>query len=191
MTIGFGASLIDAESGRPRNQFCLARPDGTSEAPYAKLHPFNLAGEDATLEPGARIRIDTVGALTFGASICYDLRFPELCAAMTPSLDAAIVIAIWPAARVAQWQTLLLALAIETQIFVLEANRIGVDDNRYGYETSTQAVALDGTMPTPAIAGGEISVYDIDPTEAARHRGAFPTVSDKRCALYREFGGAD
>ena len=189
VTIVFGACLSEAESARPRNQFCLARPDGTSEAIYAKLHPFNLAGEDATLEPGERIRIDTVGALTFGASICYDL--PELDAAMTPSRNAARVIANCPPARVAHWRTLLLARAIEDQFYMLGVSRIGVDGNGLGYEPSTLAVAPDGTVLTPAIAGGEISVYDIDPTETARHLGAFPTVSDKRCALYREFGSAD
>ncbi len=190
LTIVFGACLINAASGRPRNQFCLARPDGTSEAIYAKIHPFSFAGEDAALEPGERIRIDTVGALKFGASICYDLRFPELYAAIAPSCNAAIVIANWPAARVAHWRTLLVARAIENQFYMLGVNRIGVDGSGLGYEGSTLAVAPDGTIVTPSIAGEEISIYDIDPTEAVRQRGAFPTVRDKRYALYRGFGGA-
>ena len=64
LDIVFGACLLDPATGRPRNQFCVARPDGTSRAMYAKIHPFSFAGENKVLEVGGRLGIVSMGALT-------------------------------------------------------------------------------------------------------------------------------
>lgn len=190
LAIVFGACLLDPATGRPRNQFCLAHPEVNSQAIYAKVHPFSYAGEEKLLEAGGRLGMANVGALRLGASICYDLRFPELYAAMAPTCNAAIAIANWPTRRVAHWRTLLVARAIENQFFMLGVNRIGVDGNGLAYEKSTLAVAPDGSILKPVMAGEELDIYDIDPQQAARYRAEFPTVRDKRYTLYREFFGA-
>ncbi|MDO8463831.1 MAG: nitrilase-related carbon-nitrogen hydrolase [Gallionella sp.] len=189
LSIVFGACLLNPASERPRNQFCLARPDGTSRAIYAKMHPFSFAGEHNVLDAGNRLGSASVGTLKLGASICYDLRFPELYAAMAPSCNAAIVIANWPSKRVAHWRTLLAARAIENQFYMLGVNRTGVDGNGLIYEKSTLALAPDGNILKPVLAGQELDIYDFDPAETARYRDEFPTLRDKRYSLYREFTG--
>lgn len=97
----------------------------------------------------------------------------------------------WPATRVAHWRALLVARAIKNQFYMLGVNPTGVDGSGLGYEPSTLAVAPDGMVLNPAIAGKEISIYDLDPSEAVRQRAAFPIVRDKRYALYSEFRGVD
>lgn len=190
LTIIFGACLLDPETRRPRNQLCVARPDGGCETVYAKIHPFSFAGEDQIFQAGARLGSISVGSLRFGASICYDLRFPELYSAMSSDCNGAIAIANWPARRVTHWRTLLVARAIENQFFMLGVNRTGTDGNQLAYAKSTMAVAPDGSQLDPIVRGEELDIYDIDPLEAARYRAEFPTVRDKRYALYREFLGA-
>lgn len=190
LTIVFGACLLDPTTGRARNQFCLARPDVNSQAIYAKVHPFSYAGEDRTLEAGGRLGMADVGALKLGASICYDLRFPELYAAMALTCNVAIAIANWPTRRVAHWRALLVARAIENQFYMLGVNRVGVDGNGLAYEKSTLAVSPDGIILKPVMAGEELDIYEIDPQQADRYRAEFPTVRDKRYTLYREFFGA-
>lgn len=185
-TIAFGACLINPATGRPRNQFCLAYPDGTSRAIYAKVHPFSFASEDEALEAGGAISTASAGKLKFGASICYDLRFPELYSAMVPDCNAAIAIANWPVKRVAHWRALLVARAIENQFYMLGVNRIGSDGNGLSYEKSSCVVAPDGTLLEPILAGEELDIYDLDPEAADRYRAEFPTVRDKRYSLYRE-----
>jgi predicted amidohydrolase len=189
LAIVFGACLFDPVTHRPRNQLCLAHADGTSQAIYAKIHPFSFAGEDKVLEAGGRLGTFSVGALRLGASICYDLRFPEMYAAMAPVCSAAIAIANWPARRIAHWRSLLVARAIENQFFMLGVNRIGIDGNQLAYEKSTMAVAPDGVLIEPLVAGEEMDIYDIDPEEAARYRAEFPTMRDKRYTLYRDLLG--
>lgn len=184
--IVFGACLINPATGRPRNQFCLASPDGASRAIYAKMHPFSFAGEDKVLEAGESVGTASTGKLRFGASICYDLRFPELYSAMASACNAAIAIANWPAKRVAHWRALLVARAIENQLYMLGVNRIGSDGNRLTYEKSSCVVAPDGTLLEPVLAGEELDIYDLDPDTADRYRTEFPTVRDKRYSLYNE-----
>jgi predicted amidohydrolase len=189
VTIVFGACLIDLETGNPRNQFCLALPDGSSAAIYAKIHPFSFAGEDKVLELGSENVVVSVGALRFGASICYDLRFPEMYSAMSASCNSAIVIANWPAKRIAHWKTLLTARAIENQFYAFGVNRIGTDGNGLIYEKSTLAISPEGYLLTPIFSGDELDIFNIDIDSVARYREEFPTVRDKRYPLYLKFFG--
>ena len=189
LTIIYGVCLFNPTTGVPRNQLCLARPDGNSHAVYTKIHPFSFAGENQVLEAGNQLGIASVGSLKIGASICYDLRFPEIYAAMAPICNVAIVIANWPSRRVAHWRALLVARAIENQFYTLGVNRIGEDANGLAYEKSTLAVAPDGTVLTPVLTGEELDIFDVDAEEVIRYRSEFPTVRDKRYPLYCDFLG--
>jgi omega-amidase len=189
LSIIFGACLIEENESLPRNKFCIALPDGTSRAIYSKIHPFSYAGEDKLLQAGSRVASAKIGLLEFGASICYDLRFPELYSAIAPNCNAAIAIANWPLKRVAHWRALLVARAIENQFYMFGVNRIGLDDNGLLYEKSTLVVSPDGLVHKPLKEGMEIDFYDIDIEDTARYRADFPTVRDKRYMLYRNFFG--
>ena len=125
--------------------------------------------------------------LRIGCAICYDLRFPELYAAMAQDCDAIITIANWPQRRIAHWRTLLVARAIENQLFSFGVNRIGSDGNGLSYEKSSMAVSPEGTVLSPVVERGEMDIYEINPDEARSYRDNFPTVRDKRLELYRTF----
>lgn len=190
VAIIFGACLVEGASGRARNQLCLAVPGAGARAAYAKVHPFSYAGEDAVLQAGDRLAVLDIGPLQLGASICYDLRFPELYAVLAPASNAAVSIANWPRGRAAHWRALLVARAIENQFHMFGVNRIGTDGNGLAYEKGSLAVAPNGEVLAPVVAGEELDVYDVDPTAAAAYRAAFPTLRDKRYDLYRELAGA-
>ena len=189
ISIVFGACLFDPDTGRSRNHLCLARPGSAAEALFAKVHPFSFVRENEMLDAGDRPGTAEVGGFKLGAAVCYDLRFPELFSAMAPTCDAAVVIANWPARRVAHWRTLLIARAIENQFFAIGVNRIGMDGNGLVYEKSSMVVTPDGAVLKPEVAGEEMDIFDIDPEEVARYRAVFPTVRDKRYALYRDLFG--
>lgn len=184
----FGASLQTQDS-RPSNSLCVAYHDGRVEAAYAKMHPFTFAGEDAVFQAGQALSIIQVAGLRLGCGICYDLRFPEPFSAMAPDCDALVVIANWPARRVAHWHALLVARAIENQCYVLGVNRIGQDGNGLQYEKSTLLVAPDGSLTQPLGGDDELDVFDLDPEAVVRNRAEFPTVRDKRFSLYKRFWG--
>jgi omega-amidase len=183
----FGASLVEPGSGNPLNTLCLARAGGGVEAVYAKIHPFSFAGEDLALQAGARLGAVTLGELELGCSICYDLRFPEMYSAMARSCNAVVNIANWPIKRVGHWRALLVARAIENQYFVFGVNRTGADGNGLQYEKSSMVVSPEGNVLAALHSEQELDVYDVDLGVVSAYRKAFPTVSDKRYALYKEF----
>lgn len=182
----FGACLLDSESGNPQNTLCLASREGEVNILYAKTHPFSFAGENVVLQAGNALGLASVADLRLGCSICYDLRFPELFSVMAQQCNAVVNIANWPVRRVAHWRALLVARAIENQLFIFGVNRIGTDGNGLQYEESSMAIAPDGTVLKPVFTDTEIAIYDIDQTEAERYREAFPTVRDKRYELYQK-----
>jgi len=187
VSVIFGACLIDQQTSNPRNVLCLAQQDGTVQSLYAKIHPFNFVGEDKVYDAGNSLEIVNVGALRLGCSICYDLRFPELYSIMSKSCNAVVNIANWPASRLEHWKSLLVARAIENQLFVIGVNRTGLDGNGLQYKKSSMVVSPDGKVLEPLYSEGEFDIYEVDPVEVTDYREAFPVVSDKRYELYAGF----
>lgn len=76
-----------------------------------------------------------------GLIICYDLRFPEIIRSL--ALDGAQVLHIvaeWPEARANHWKILQTARAIENQMYVVSANRVGEYD---GVAFAGASMAID------------------------------------------------
>jgi predicted amidohydrolase len=61
-----------------------------------------------------------------GGMVCYDLRFPNVSRKLAQDgAEILICASQWPALRVDHWKALLLARAIENQIFVIGCNGVG------------------------------------------------------------------
>lgn len=102
--------------------------DGSIAGVYRKIHLFSQTSEDRYFRPGHEAVIAKTSLGVIGLMICYDLRFPELCRCLTlRGANMVVVMAQWPAVRMAHWDALLKARAIENQLFVLGANRCGQD----------------------------------------------------------------
>jgi omega-amidase len=102
--------------------------DGSIAGVYQKIHLFSQTGEDRYFRRGHEAVVAKTSLGAIGLMICYDLRFPELCRCLTlQGANMVVVMAQWPAARMAHWDALLKARAIENQLFVLGANRCGQD----------------------------------------------------------------
>ena len=64
--------------------------------------------------------------------ICYDLRFP-VWARNIENSDVLVYVANWPKPRIAAWDTLLKARAIENMVYCIGVNRIGTDETGHEY----------------------------------------------------------
>jgi len=185
INVVFGACLKAPGSARPQNVACLADPDGRTKILYAKTHPFTYAGEDKAFEAGSQLAYLDIGALRIGLSICYDLRFPMLYAAMAPHCHGVICIANWPKARIHHWQTLLAARAVENQMYLLGVNRIGIDGGGLEYEKSSCVADPEGRWNPPVWSSPSIDVHDISPEKVRMVRESFPVLPDRRIAWYQ------
>jgi predicted amidohydrolase len=124
-------SLVYPEAGGYYNRMVFMYPDG-KYAFYDKRHTFTLAGEDKVYHRGKVRKTVAYGGFSFSLQICYDLRFP-VWARNTDDYDVLLYVANWPDTRVAAWDTLLRARAIENMSYVVGVNRVGSDPNGLTY----------------------------------------------------------
>ena len=99
---------------------------------YDKRHCFTLAGEHKNFTAGEKRLIVNYKGWRICPLICYDLRFP-VWARNTEDYDILLYVANWPEKRIAAWDALLKARAIENMSYCIGVNRIGHDDNGHKY----------------------------------------------------------
>lgn len=147
---------------------------------YCKNYPFSLAGEKQVYATGDKQAIFQLGDFSVTTFICYDLRFPEVFRKAAKKVDLIIVIASWPSTRQHHWELLLQARAIENQCFVIGVNRIGSDANQLDYAGGSLVCDPMGEVLTR---GGDDLEYieaNIDLTQSASVRAAFPFLDDMK-----------
>ncbi|MNZ93579.1 2-oxoglutaramate amidase [compost metagenome] len=157
---------------------------GLEVASYSKIHLFRLMEEEKYLAPGEEIVSFELDAVKAGASICYDIRFPEL--ARSLSLQGAKVLFVsaeWPHPRLHHWRTLLMARAIENQMYVVACNRTGIsgNDSFFGH-----SMIIDpwGEIIAEGGEDEEIITGTIDLSLVDEVRSRIPVFDDRRPHLY-------
>lgn len=111
------------------NRLYFVKPNGEYEF-YDKHHLFTYGDEHRRYTRGdSRVVVEFRG-VRFLLQVCYDLRFPIYSRNNEKiPYDMAIYVAAWPAPRLAAWNTLLHARAIENQCYVGGVNRVGDEEN--------------------------------------------------------------
>ncbi|MGQ0613224.1 MAG: nitrilase-related carbon-nitrogen hydrolase [Planctomycetaceae bacterium] len=164
----------------PANTAGMAAPDGTILARYSKLHPFRVAGEHEHYVRGDEMPVIPVRGFQIAMLICYDLRFPEAFRdAALRGADLFLVLANWPAERIAHWSTLLRARAIENQAYVVGVNRVGKDP---AHSYPGLSLAVD---PLGEVLREGAGTVELDPLKPTRLRNKFPALKDVRTDRYR------
>jgi predicted amidohydrolase len=176
------------------NTSLLLSADGSVEATYRKVHRFGFGdGEPKILEAGEEIVTapllahDGVEIARLGLATCYDLRFPELFRQLLDAGgDVFIVPAAWPAARIAHWQLLGRARALENQSFLIQCNTAGTHSGT-AMGGRSQVVSPEGVVLAEAGADEEVLSVRLDLRDIQVYRRSFPVLSDRRLAT----GGSD
>lgn len=117
----------DAINKKYYNRFVWAFPDGHCKW-YNKRHLFRMGAEHLHYEPGNKRVIINYAGWRICPLVCYDLRFPAWSRNhQLPLFDLLIYVASWPQVRSFAWEQLLIARAIETQVYTVGVNRVGLD----------------------------------------------------------------
>ncbi|MEZ8142642.1 amidohydrolase [Enterovibrio norvegicus FF-33] len=124
---------------------------GNLRASYEKLHMFDVDiadnhrsyRESDTFRAGENLALVDTPFGMLGLSICYDIRFPQLYAALRQRGADIIVVpaAFTKVTGAAHWEVLLRARAIETQCWVLAAAQCG--EHQGGRETYGHSMIID------------------------------------------------
>ena len=178
-------SMDVEEDGKRYNRFYFVTP--TDVYTYDKRHLFSYAGEDKNFTAGKERTIVEWRGVKFLLQVCYDLRFPcfsrnknlsHFTSHISPSYDAIIYVANWPASRRRVWDVLLQARAIENQCFVIGVNRVGDDPNCH-YDGGSAIIDAKGKIIAQVpdnTAATATAVLDMESLNAFREK--FPVLQD-------------
>ena len=186
-----GSLAVDAgrEDGKFANRSFVVDGRGTIVARYDKMHLFDVdlpTGESwressAYIWGEQAVVADTpVGKL--GLSICYDLRFPALYAALS---DAGATVLAIPAAFTvptgkAHWHVLMRARAIENAAFVVAAAQTGHHaDGRETYGHSLVVGPWGDVLLDMGIVPG-VGFCEIDTAQGEDVRARIPVIAHRR-----------
>jgi predicted amidohydrolase len=180
-----GSMLALDENNRPANTSILFDPHGQPAGTYRKIHLFGVMDEDQYLAAGNElITVETPWGQS-GLAICHDLRFTEMFRSYALNgVNIVYLPAEWPHPRLAHWQTLLRARAIENQMYMVGVNAVGSD----GTYTFFGHSAIIDPWGNAVIEGGESEVLltaTIETDQVAEVRQKIPVFNDRRPELYQ------
>ena len=165
----------------------LINDKGELVAFYDKAHLFSLVGEERHMAPGkARTLVETPWGL-MGLAVCYDLRFPELFRRYV--VDGAELIFLpsaFPEPRLAHWNTLIRARAIENQVFMVACNQVG-SKRLEKHTTFFGASCIIDPWGETIVEGGseeQLLTAEINLAKAKEIRGYMRVLEDRRPELY-------
>ena len=127
-------SFAERRGDRIFNTSLVFDRTGAQIARYSKLHLFDAKlpdgleyKESATITPGSDIATCEIEGWTVGLAICYDIRFPQLFAALA---DRGAHLLVLPAAftvptGIAHWEPMLRVRAVETGCYVAGCGQWG------------------------------------------------------------------
>jgi len=181
-----GGVAISNRDGRGRNEALVVDPQGRDILRYCKLHPFSLGGEDKHFAPGEETCSFGWGPFNVAPFICYDMRFPEIFRHQTRlGAQVLVVIANWPVARDAHWQTLLRARAIENQAYVIGVNRVG-NDPQLAYAGHSMIIDPRGETLSMAGEAPQIIQSQLQIESLLAYRRQFPALRDMRAEYFAQ-----
>ena len=132
LAISIIAGVSDRDGGCIYNSQAFVDATGKIVSKYRKTHLVTAAplDERPCFTAGDAFVSCKIDKFNLALSICYDLRFPEMCRTLAVEHSANVFInsSAWPFPRVEHLRILALARAIENQSYLILANRVGTDD---------------------------------------------------------------
>jgi omega-amidase len=168
---------IAADAPQYFNRFIWAEPNGTIFT-YDKHHLFSLVEENKHFVAGNQPIIIEFKGWKIQPFICYDLRFPVWCRNFAEA-DLQIYVANWPVKRIAHWNALLKARAIENQCYTVGVNRIGNDNNDVYHSGDSGIYSFSGDAFFTVKDVFEVHTEELSLQDLKTHRKYYPFLADR------------
>jgi len=171
-------SLIASENEKIYNRAFFVFPTGEIQT-ADKRHLFSMGGEQNHFSAGDKRLIVNYCGFNILVLVCYDVRFPVWARNVNNEYDLLIYVANFPERRIADWDILLQARAIENQAYVCGVNRVGVDGMGIKYNGHS---ALFDFKANPLLTFPEnttsIQTFDLQQEPLQRYRQKFAVWRD-------------
>ncbi len=193
LLIGSLAVKTHDADGRFANRSFMIGPQGQIVTRYDKIHMFDVQVTEAesfreskNYRPGDRAVIAETEFGKVGLTVCYDVRFPHLYAALAQAGARILTVpaAFSPVTGAAHWESLLRARAIENGAWVLAPAQTGEHPTtrgrtRYTYGHS-MVVAPWGEVVIDAGTDPGIHIFDLDDSSVSEARRRVPSLTHLR-----------
>ncbi|MEP7015802.1 MAG: nitrilase-related carbon-nitrogen hydrolase [Verrucomicrobiota bacterium] len=188
LSLGIVCGVSDRDSKSIYNAQVVVDAKGRIVARYRKTHLVTAGplDERTCFAAGDGFVSCAIGKFRVGLTICYDLRFPEVCRTLAVEQGANIFVnsSAWPFPRLEHLRILALARAIENQSYLVLANRVGTDDGVTFCGTSAiidpyGVIVAAASADREELIQAEISIEVID---SVRQR--MPAFAHRRPDLY-------
>lgn len=162
----------------------LVDDSGEPQGFYDKAHLLAKSGESTAFTAGDTPFFFDLGGFSCSVVTCYDIRFPEytrslaICGAEVVFVDAA-----WPMAYGEAWRTIVKALAMHNQLYVVACNACGGEGDMASCGDSL-IVSPWGDVLACAQQGESAIRAELSTGEIHKCRGVFPFLKDRRSELY-------
>ena len=187
-----GIKTHDAD-GRFANRSFMINPQGQIVARYDKIHMFDVQvsetetfRESKNYRPGENAVIADTDFGKVGMTICYDIRFPHLYAALAQAGAQILTVpaAFSPVTGAAHWESLLRARAIETGCWVLAPAQTGAHPKTRGKTRYTHGhsivVAPWGEVVIDAGTDPGIHFFELHDSSVSEARRRVPSLTHVR-----------
>ena len=165
-----------AYRGKFYNRLYFVMPDGTFEW-YDKRHLFGYGGEGNEYLEGRRRLVVEYRGVRIMPLVCYDLRFP-VWSRNRGDYDMLLYVANWPSGRIAAWDILLKARAVENLCYAVGVNRVGSDPQCCYNGHSVVAGPRGGVIAECREGVEEGITAELDIEALGEYRRRFPALED-------------
>ncbi len=147
---------------------------------YDKQHLFSMGEEHLHYTSGKQNLNVEIKGWQVRIIICYDLRFSNTTQNnQAKPYDALVCIANWPDKRIAHWDVLLKARAIENQSYVIGLNRYGTDASDLMHSGHSSIVSPFGELEY-FTEKEEVNIHTLSAFELKLNRRQFPFIKDMK-----------
>lgn len=186
-------SFLEKDKDSIYNTSVVFDPKGDIIAKYRKIFLFDVETpggfvykESATITSGNEVVTFKVDDITFGMSICYDLRFPEMYRRL---MKTGVQIILVPAAFTLQtgrdhWELLLRARAVENLSWVISSAQWGPHPPNFTCYGRSMVVNPWGLVVAQAPDGVSCLTAEIDMNIVKETRLTFPALNHIREDLF-------
>ncbi|WP_295681660.1 nitrilase-related carbon-nitrogen hydrolase [uncultured Fibrobacter sp.] len=178
----FGAGIAKKGNAITNHSSVYVPAQQSEFAGYDKIHPF--FHEQESFRAGESVTLFKINGWRIAPTICYDLRFPETYReAVRQGTDLFTIQAAWPKSRVAHFEALLRARAIENQCYVAAVNACGRDAGGNPYAGHSVILDPEGNVVAAANDTETVLEAEIDLERVKACRALFPVLKDAGIAV--------
>ncbi len=176
-----GGSFIVKDGDKLYNTCPVFDRNGKFITSYNKNHLYSYYGcdEGSYITPGNNLVMVNLDGVSFGLSICYDIRFPEVYRAYAKAgADVLVNCAAWGSKKSLQWETMTKSRAIENQCFMVALTQSGEIENGEHNLGESRIIDYNGNELVSIMSGEGIVCTKIYLEDMYNFRGKAPILDD-------------